>query len=67
MQLRLIIDKTDTERDGFTLNMFWKSAELYKLCKREAVDIVSAPEMKCNRRIIMQQAAYISWSNYTSV
>jgi len=67
MQLRLIIDKTDTERDGFNLNMFWKSAELYKLCKREALDIVCASEIKCNKIIIMQQAAYTSWANYTSV
>jgi hypothetical protein len=42
MQLRLIIDKTDTEREGFALNMFQNVAELYMLCKREGFDIVPA-------------------------
>jgi hypothetical protein len=35
------------------------------LSKRKGFNIVSTSEMNYNRRVSMQQPAYLAWDNYT--
>jgi hypothetical protein len=60
------IDKWDTLCNGFFLNIFWILTELQMWCKRKGFDIVSASGMNCNRRVSMQQPAYLTSTSYTN-